>query len=150
VPFRRWIVLLVISCGVGLSGVAYDCCKEFGMGCGIGGSSSGGEGGGGGGGGGTPVSAPTPDLNADQPAWGLYTGPVPEHIQQATGATTWPEVLAWVEEQLASGAASANFAGDVIATITEDGEVQSVEIVEREHPEDPPATPGSAPNEGGP
>jgi hypothetical protein len=38
VSFRRWLILLAISLGVGLSGVAYDCCKEYGFGCGAGGS----------------------------------------------------------------------------------------------------------------
>jgi hypothetical protein len=36
--FRRWLILVAISAGIGLSGVAYDCCKEFGVGCGIGGA----------------------------------------------------------------------------------------------------------------
>jgi hypothetical protein len=87
---------------------------------------------------------PTPDLNADLPQWGVSSDPVPEHIQQATGATTWPGVLAWMDAQMAArGVNAATFVGSFGVSIDpETGEVTGVEFRESlDKPDDPPVTP---------
>jgi len=93
------------------------------------------------------VATPTPDLNADLPQWGIFTGPVPDIIQQVTGQMTWPAVIAWMEDQMSSAGVNPDtFAGSFgISVDPETGEVQGVEIVARERPDDPPAVPGEEP-----
>lgn len=92
------------------------------------------------------MPTPTPDLNADLPQWGISNEPVPDVIRQATGATTWEEVLAWMDGQAASAGLGVNVAGSIEVVISESGEVTSVELVKPANPPgDPPVTPGPPP-----
>jgi len=132
---KRTLIFLAVVAVAAVASLAISNCHNTGTG-----------GGGGGGGGGGIVSTPTPDLNADLPQWGLSTDPVPEHIRQATGATTWPEVVAWMDAQMAAaGIDAATFAGSFGVTIDpETGEVTGVELVEpTDAPDDPPVEPPS-------
>jgi hypothetical protein len=63
----------------------------------------------------------------------MFKGPVPPEIQAATGATTWPGVLAWMQQRMASSGLSVEeFSGTFSVTLDAEGVLLAEEVVTAE------------------
>ena len=80
------------------------------------------------GGGGPALPTPTPDPFNDQgETW--YTGPVPDHLQQITGETSWQGILDWMDRQAqAAGFQNADELAGQVIELTGDTATGEVEL----------------------